>query len=149
MPPDPTDAWETVRLITEAWRGGRVDDLAPWFHERAVIVDDRHAILADGRSACVESYRAFVTQATVEAYWEGMPEQRVVGPVAWMAYPFALTYRLGGAAHRESGSDALVLVWGGERWEVVWRQVVWRAVEGVDGARGARPRTGDTPGAPL
>lgn len=114
-----------VHRLNRAWQSGRIDDLAPLFHEQAVIVDSTHELLAEGRSACVESYRTFVASATVEVYEEGEAGVRMVGPVAFVTVPFEMAYRTGGGSYREAGSDALALVWEDDRWQVVWRQLVW------------------------
>ena len=121
-------ALDVVRRLNEAWRAGRAEALASLFHERAVIVDAMHEALAEGREACVESYRTFASSATVEAYEGGAPAVRVFGSTAVVTYPFEMVYRTGGVSYREAGSDALVLTRAGEQWQVVWRQLVWHAV---------------------
>lgn len=125
---DPQAPQDVIRRLNEAWRAGRPDDLAAFFHQEAVIVDGSHRIVAEGRQACVESYRAFISSATIEAYQEGAPEVRLLGPAALVSYPFEITYRTGGQSYHESGSDAFLLVRQAAGWTVAWRQLIWGAV---------------------
>ncbi|HEU5305453.1 MAG TPA: nuclear transport factor 2 family protein [Gemmatimonadales bacterium] len=128
---DLTDAgsepWRVVQRINTAWRTNQLEALPALFHEQAVIVDAGHRPLAVGRAACVESYRAFVTSATVESYSEESPAVARFGATAVVSYPFQVSYTTGGLRYSEVGSDCLVLTRGAEGWVVVWRQVIWRA----------------------
>jgi ketosteroid isomerase-like protein len=116
-----------VRALTRAWRTKQLDLLPALFHERAVIVDVTHGRLAVGKEACVESYRAFVRMADVEAYDEGEPVIDLFESTAVVVYPFQMRYRSGGQSYTESGSDCLVWERGPQGWQVVWRQLVWRS----------------------
>jgi hypothetical protein len=116
-----------VQRLNAAWRGNQIDALPQFFHTKALIVDQGHQPLAVGRDACVESYRAFVSSATVEAYTEGTPKVAQFEGTAVVSYPFEIRYTMGSKIYSESGSDCLVLERTPEAWVVVWRQVVWRA----------------------
>ena len=121
-----TEAWRVVQRVNEAWRTNRLEVLPALFHVDAVIVDATHLPLAVGRAACVDSYRAFVTSATVEAYTEGAPTVTLFGAAAVVSYPFQIGYSIGGQTYSETGSDCLMLVRGSQGWLVAWRQLVWR-----------------------
>jgi hypothetical protein len=123
-----TEAWSVVQRLNEAWRTGRLEVLPALFHEHAVIVDATHQQLAIGREACVESYRAFVTSTSVRAYAEETPTVDVWGCTAVVSYPFRIRYTVGERSYDEAGNDCLVLTRDTSGWQVVWRQLVWRAI---------------------
>jgi hypothetical protein len=113
-----------VQRLNEAWRTNRLERLPALFHEQAVIVDATHQRLATGRAACVESYRAFVSSATIEAYSEEAPTVTLFGQTAVVSYPFRIRYTISGQGYEETGSDCLVLTHEPSGWLVVWRQLV-------------------------
>lgn len=124
--PDGADGpYATVQRLNAAWRLQQLDSLPPLFHERAVIVDAAHQRLAVGRAACVESYRAFVTSATVEAYEAGPPTVDQFERSAAVTYPFEIRYTTQGKTYTEAGTDCLLLERSATDWVVVWRQLIW------------------------
>jgi hypothetical protein len=118
---------DVVRRLNEAWRTGRFERMPALFHEQAVIVDAAHQPLAQGRTACVESYRGFVASAAVEEYAEEAPTIARFEGTAVVSYPFRIRYTIGGQSYHETGSDCLVLTHAPSGWLIVWRQLVWRA----------------------
>jgi hypothetical protein len=119
---------QVVDQLNAAWRAGRFEEISPIFHQQAVIVDGEHRRQTEGRGACVESYRAFVTAAIVEEYGEGPLHIDLFGSTAVVTYSFTIQYLMGGKGYLEAGVDCLVLGrQGSEQWQVLWRQVVWRA----------------------
>jgi ketosteroid isomerase-like protein len=117
------DAWEAVKRINAAWREGQPERLAELFHERMAIVGPDGQRYAEGRDACVESYRTFCEQATVTGYNELDPIVDVYNHVAVVSYGFDIDYTLDGKAARESGQDFFVLERDGDGWLAVWRQL--------------------------
>lgn len=106
---DVADVRDGVRTLNRAWRTTQLDLLPALFHDRAAIVDGAHGRFAAGREACVQSYRASVSSADVEAYDEGEPVIDLFGAAAVVVSPFRMRYRSGGQSYTESGSDCLVL----------------------------------------
>lgn len=114
-----------LRAITAAWREGRADDLAPLFHERMVIAGPEHKAYASGRAACVESYREFAANAAVTAYNETAPTIHVWGDTAVASYAWSMTWRRDGAPSTETGTDQFVLGREQERWQVLYRLLLF------------------------
>ncbi len=81
----------------------------------------------DGRQACVESYREFMEQATIQRCEEGTPVVDVWGDIAVATYRWSMAWTAEGVLNQDAGHDILVLrrdEFGGA---AVWR-VVWRAI---------------------
>jgi uncharacterized protein (TIGR02246 family) len=117
-----------VAAINTAWRAGAFERLSALFHPDMVIAGPAGTIYARGRDACVESYRAFATQAEVLEYDAEAPVVQVWDDVtAVVAYAWSMTYRREGVTSTESGSDQFVCLLCGERWQAVHRLIVFDA----------------------
>ena len=57
-----------VAQLTAAWRERRYADIEPLLDEDAVFVTPRFAKRREGRVACVDSYRQFMSVAEVSEY---------------------------------------------------------------------------------
>ena len=115
-----------VAAINAAWRERAFERLAALFHPDMVIAGPAGTIYARGRAACIDSYRAFATQAEVLAYDEDAPVEQVWDDTtAVVAYAWSMTYRREGVTSTESGSDQFVCVQCGDRWQAVHRLMVF------------------------
>lgn len=115
---------DTLRGITAAWRGGRVDELHRFYRPDVVFAQPGFGGRLEGREVCVESYREFLNVATVHDYAEDEPVIDLLGDVAVGTIRFEVDYELEGVRHRETGHDVLVLVRDGDSWRVAWRTLV-------------------------
>jgi hypothetical protein len=130
--PKPADlASESVRALIErinaAWRQKRLDGLDECFHPDALIVGPGHKVMARSRSACVESYRAFASDAGVLEYSEADHAVNVWGTTAVCTYSWIMTYQRGAVSSREAGTDQFVCTFESGQWLVVWRAIMFQA----------------------
>lgn len=114
---------DALRHINAAWLEGRPDDLRPLFHDRMVIVDGEGRRLGMGAEAAVESYRQFVTQATITRFDADEPSVDVFESTAVADSAFRIEYSIGGETYRDKGREVFVLAREGGRWLAVWRQL--------------------------
>ena len=123
---DPTlrEVKEAVAQLTAAWRERRFSDIEPLLDEQAVFVAPRFARRREGRAACVDSYRQFMSVAEVTEYAQHDLVVDVWGGTATVTYRFDMAWKMWGVAHREVGHDILVLARGDRGWRVVWRTMV-------------------------
>ena len=110
-----------VGRLNAAWVEGRPDDLPQFFHEDVVLAAPDLEKRLVGRDACVQSYRDFISQATVHQFEMKDVEVDVFGAAAVAACPYTIEYQLGERRFRATGRDLLVLVRDGGGWRVVWR----------------------------
>lgn len=119
-----------VRAITDAWRGGRYEDLERYFHPEMVLAMPGFVERIDGRAPIIDSYRDFGAKATMHGFEAGEPQVDRVGPTAISAMDFEIDYEYEGTRSREAGTDLLVLQRDEEGWRVVWRTVLMRSLPG-------------------
>jgi uncharacterized protein (TIGR02246 family) len=119
------DVRQVVERINDAWRSGRPDGLAAYFHPDIVIVGPDYQEMGRGREACVASYRDFLGSAVVRAYRESGLVVRQWGTTAVATYGWEMDYEQGGQLHREAGTDLFVFARQGDAWLAVWRAVTF------------------------
>lgn len=125
-----TDEDEVRRVIDRlntAWSRHPPDQIPEamegLWHQDAVILAGAQEI-ARGREACINSYRDFVEQATLEDTDVGEPSVEVWGDTAVATSLWHMTYDLDGQRHTESGHESFVLVRTNRGWEIAWRSIV-------------------------
>lgn len=118
---DETAVREVVAAISAAWRESRLDDLADLLHPEVVFVAPGFADRLEGREACVDSYRAFLSGSTILEYEEGDPAIHVVADTAVSTARYRIAWEAGGVTDRETGHEVLVLARDAAGWRVVWR----------------------------
>ena len=112
---------EILCAINRSWVTGRLEDLEPLLHPRAVIVGADLTPLAEGRDACVGSYRDFLDAATVRSFQEHDVRVERYGDTSIVSYR---DYDIEGRRHEQEGREVLVLVASEQGWQAVWRQVL-------------------------
>jgi uncharacterized protein (TIGR02246 family) len=113
-----------LQRITAAWTQGPLERLADCFHDAMVIVSPRFQDRAEGRAACIESYREFVETATLQRYRQGDPDIHVVGETAVAAYRFEIIYTIDTTDFQEAGWDVFMFARTSGAWLAVWRTVI-------------------------
>jgi ketosteroid isomerase-like protein len=117
-------AWEVVRRINAAWLERHTERLLDLFHDRVVIVGAGGQRMAEGKVACIASYRSFSDHASVGLYRESEAQIDVYDRVAVVSYRFEIEYTTAGKTSRMTGRDTFVLEKDGRRWLAVWRVVI-------------------------
>jgi len=113
--------------VNRAWRAHDFDSLAQLFHADMVIAGPGGVRYAEGAAACIDSYRAFMSQAQIVQYDEDAPAIHVVHDSGVVAYAWRMTYRRDGSLSTESGSDQLVCTRIDGRWQVLYRLLTFDA----------------------
>ena len=114
-----------VGQINDAWRAGRVDELAAYFHPAMVIVGPGYEVLARGADDCVASYRDFLGASVVHQYQESKLLVHETDGVAVATYEWEMEYEQNGKRSRERGTDLFVFQKQGNGWQAVWRAVTF------------------------
>jgi hypothetical protein len=115
---------EVLTAVNHAWSSGRLEDLECLLHPRSVIVGPDLTRLADGRGACVASYRDFLAAVTIHKFEVRDVQTEEYEGTAVVSYGYQISYDSGGEQHDDDGRELLVLVSTEHGWQVVWRQVV-------------------------
>jgi ketosteroid isomerase-like protein len=115
---------EALRAINRSWVIGRLEDLERLLHPRAVIVGADLTPLAEGREACLGSYRDFLDAATVRSFEEHDVRVEQYGDTSIVSYCYHIDYDIVGRRHEQKGREVLVLVASDQGWQAVWRQVL-------------------------
>jgi len=110
--------------ISAAWRQGRLEELAEYFHDDMVIRGPELKEMGRGRDVCVGSYKDFMSQATVQELKESDPEIDVWGDAAVTVSSWEMKYATGGASYHESGREMFVFTRKARRWLAVCRAVL-------------------------
>jgi uncharacterized protein (TIGR02246 family) len=110
-----------IQRINDAWRQGRLEELADYFHPDIVLVFPGFSGRGEGRAACVQSYVDFLGSATVHEYTESDHHIDVWGDTAVASYRFVMAWEMGGKHYREAGHDLFVFSRDQGQWRAVWR----------------------------
>jgi ketosteroid isomerase-like protein len=121
--PDEKTILNVVNAINGAWVRGEADAIAEHLHDRIVVAGPDGSIMAEGREACVESYRAFISAATISAFDARDHVLRIWGDTAVVSYRFSIRYAMQSAMHDDTGRDTFIFTRDSERWRAVWRLV--------------------------
>ncbi|MBI2567321.1 MAG: nuclear transport factor 2 family protein [Candidatus Schekmanbacteria bacterium] len=111
------EVWQTVQALNEAWTGGRVDELARYFHPEMMAVTPADRERLDGQAACVASWRRFVQAAEIVRWEARDPRVRLFGDTAAVVgYTYELACDVGGEHRVLRGRDLMFLVQEAGRW---------------------------------
>jgi hypothetical protein len=124
MNPSKLSPAEVLTALNAAWVAGRLADLERLLHPRSVIVGSDLTRLAEGRAACVASYRDFLAAVTVHAFEERDIRAEEYDGTAVVSYSYRINYESGGEQYVDDGREVLVLVRAEYGWQAVWRQVL-------------------------
>ncbi len=111
--------WETVRAMNRAWTSGRVEDIAEYFHPDMVAVTQTDRERLVGKVACMDSWRRFISTATIHDWKEHDPIVQIFGNAAVVSYYYELACEIRGETAVLAGRDLLFLVKEGARWLVI------------------------------
>ncbi|NYT06572.1 MAG: nuclear transport factor 2 family protein [Methanomicrobiales archaeon] len=112
-----------LKKITECWLSGKYEELGQYFHPDIVVAGPDFTIRAQGREACIESYRDFSRDATVEKYLESEPDIAVFPRTAIAGHHYEIVYAIGEQRFHETGSEVFVFSRTPAGWKAVWRAV--------------------------
>jgi uncharacterized protein DUF4440 len=115
---------EVLTAVNRAWRGGRLEELRPFFHPDVVIVGPDLTPVGRGRDACVSSYAQFLAAATVHEFEETEVRLDEYDHAAVVSYGYRIRYDLDDVGYDERGREVILLVRRGETWQVAWRLVL-------------------------
>jgi len=110
--------------LTAAWREERFDELEDILHQSVVFALPGFTNRVEGRTACVDTYRRFMSNARVVDYLERDTAVDVWGGTAVATYYYDIAYEMDGKSHRDTGHDVFVFVREESRWQVVWRTMI-------------------------
>lgn len=110
--------------LTAAWTEERFDELEDILHQSVVFVQPGFTARTEGRTACVDSYRKFVSTAKLLEYSERDAAIDVWGSTAVATYVYTMSWEVAGQTRRERGQDLFVFIREESRWQVVWRTVI-------------------------
>jgi len=110
-----------IRSLSQAWREKQFDRLDALFNEGVIFQDSDGHRLAEGKEACVYSYRDFMAIATVVNYEEEPPDVMHVSGTTIANYHWRIDYQMNGTDFHDEGRDWLAF----EKRDVTWR-ISWR-----------------------
>ena len=110
--------------LTAAWTEERFDELEDILHQSVVFVQPGFAGRVEGRTACVDTYRKFMSSAKLLDYSERDITIDVWGTTAVATYIYDISWEMEGRSRRERGRDLFVFIREESRWQVVWRTII-------------------------
>ena len=115
---------QLLRSISDAWSKGHPEELEEYFHENMLIVQPGSQGGGRGKRECVDSYKDFVSHATIREFKESDQTIDVWGDTAVASYKFEMAYEMRGEVHKDSGYDLFVFSREKGKWLVVWRTIL-------------------------
>lgn len=114
-----------IGRMNEAWRAGRVEQLAHYMHEDMVIAAPGQLPRPiEGREDCIESYRDFLARVRITDYAEDRPWITVWGSTGVAIQPWVMAWEDETGAHGAAGQDVYALTKGEGGWIVVGRMML-------------------------
>jgi len=121
MEPEATTVLQVLKEINRCWLEGRPEDIGRYFHEDIVVLLPGFSGKARGRSAVVQSFVDFCSNAQVHEYSESDHDLDVIGDQAIAGYSFRITYSLTGKKYEGTGRDIWSFTRHEGRWLAAWR----------------------------
>jgi len=115
-----------IRIINGAWINNRLEYLNEYFDDNMIIITSDYKKYAEGKEACINSYKHFTESAKTLSYIQGEPVIKYWGNTAVAVYNFEINYEIKGKAFNEKGEDIFVFNRKDEEdnyWKAVWRRV--------------------------
>ncbi len=116
---------ETVRRINAAWLEGAPEDVEPFLHPDAVVVQPGFTVRSVGVHAAIDRYSEFRENATIRDFRES---DHVVDTwedaTAVVTYRLELDYERDGETHHDVRTEIVVLMRAGDGWRATWRTTV-------------------------
>jgi hypothetical protein len=102
--------------INQAWLTGNAGQVVRYPDDGMIIPGPGPQVIAEGREACVRSYRDFSDRATICAFAEHAPVMKVFGTTAVASYRYTIRYETEGILHEDTGQDLFVFRYQGHQW---------------------------------
>lgn len=112
---------ERLRAVNRAWIERRFEDLEELFDQEMVIAAPDFQSLAEDRDRCIQSYRDFMSRATVLNFEESDYHVLAWRDSAVIDYQYRITYEMEGKRHHDAGRDLFVFNRTDGAWRAVWR----------------------------
>ena len=112
-----------IRSLSVAWREKQFDRVAAFFSETVVFQDTEGHRLAEGKTACIQSYRDFMENAAVLSYNEESPDVVRTSGIAIANYRWRIDYQMNAASFHDEGRDWLALEKQDGDWRIIWRLI--------------------------
>jgi DNA ligase-1 len=121
-PAEDAEPRDVVRRLQEGWRGQRWADVEAALHEQCVFVRPDGSRV-EGRTACVQSYREFMSNARIIRYVESDHRLDAWGAAAVASCRWEMSWAMAGKPSRARGTETLVLARAQDAWRVVFRTI--------------------------
>lgn len=118
---------QRLQDLNRVWVMGNPDALVEYFHEDMVIVTLDFMRRISGRQECIQTYKDFLEQASIDIYDESEPVVDVFGNTAVATYTWDIIYLMDDKRFIETGKDVFVFVYQNERWLAAWRTIIQNA----------------------
>ena len=115
---------ETITAINQAWRTGRVREMAAYIHPDIVMKFPKFSGQIAGREKLLASFEEFCANARVIEHTETDLQIEVVGNCAIVSFHFVMLYERPAYRELSSGRDLWVFQRESGRWLAIWRTLV-------------------------
>jgi hypothetical protein len=112
---------QVIKSMSQSWQEKQFDRLETLFAETIVFQDSEGHRLAEGKSACIQSYRDFMAIAKVVVYEEEEPDLIPLNGLVMANYGWQIDYEMDGANFHDQGRDWLALAKLEGVWLISWR----------------------------
>ncbi len=115
------EIWTAIQTAHETWLAGRPEGVAKLFHRNVAMDSPDGKEIVRGRDAMVRSYVDYCAHVKTHEFKVLNHAVHVVENTAVAHYTFTVAYEAAGTQHQETGTETLVFVRNGDRWEAIWR----------------------------
>ncbi|MFH1943285.1 MAG: nuclear transport factor 2 family protein [bacterium] len=112
---------QALKNINSAWSKGRFEELEKYIHKDFIIAQPGFQHRGVGRETCIQSYRDFVSNATIHDFKESDFTIDIWGETAVASYRFEMDWEMNDKHFQESGHDLYVFIQKNNQWQAVWR----------------------------
>lgn len=115
---------QTISVINNAWRSGRVSEMNPYLHPDIVMKFPKFSGEMSGRDKMIEGFKEFCGSARVIEYTESDQQVEIIGDTAVVSFRFDMLYERPKYRERSTGRDVWIFHRESNRWLAVWRTMV-------------------------
>ncbi len=119
---------EEIRLlvsrINETWLRGRPEEVKEFLHPDIVVKGPSLQEAGRGRDACVQGYKDFISQATIQEFKASEAAIEVWENTAIASYSWEMTYHMKGENYHDFGHEVFVFARIDGKWLGVWRALL-------------------------
>ena len=113
-----------IEAFNRAWTDGKVQDMEPLLDEGVVFLSPDMETKVIGRTACLETIRAYAKNATTKSFEVKHNDIHTWNETAVITIDYVIAYEMGHIVYNELGKELWTLKKQAGKWVLIWRALI-------------------------